>query len=130
MPNNSENTSGDKRYSRQIIIPSTFYQMSRFLTAGEFAGDSLSNNARVFYIPCWLSVKNGWFDENGDVFNYFKREEIEKQLGLSERTALKVMQELKNLSLVEETHQGLNMPNKIYLLAPVIGVNETEVDNG
>jgi hypothetical protein len=116
------------RYTRQSIIIGTFYQMPHFLTAGEFAGDILSNNARVLYTLLLdrhkLSVKNGWHDDNGDIYIYFKREEMEKRLGLSERTVVKVIQELKNLTLVEETHQGLNMPNQIYLLSPVIGDNE------
>jgi len=124
MPNNSNQTGGGKRYTRQAIIVNDFYQMPSFLIAGEFAGDRLSNNARVLYTLLLerhkLSVKNGWLNENGEVFNYFKREEMEAQLGLSERTALKIMHELINCSLVEETHQGLNMPNKIYLLAPAI----------
>ena len=141
MPNNSTNTGGDKRFARQVIIVNDFYQMPRFLTAGEFAGDRLSNNARVLYTLLLerhkLSVKNGWLNEKGEVFNYFKREEMEAQLGLSERTVLKVMHELINCSLVEETHQGLNMPNKIYLLFPVVGDDENaapyldaETDNG
>jgi hypothetical protein len=46
---------------------------------------------------------------------------MENQLGLSERTVVKVIQELKNFSLVEEKKQGLNKPNKIYVLSPVIG---------
>ena len=125
MPNNSNSTGGGNRYTCQAIIINSFYQMPRFLTAGEFAGDKLSNNARVLYTLLLerhkLSVKNGWHNENGEVFNYFKREEMQNQLGLSERTVLKVMHELINGSLVEETHQGLNMPNKIYLLSPAVG---------
>jgi hypothetical protein len=117
------------RYTRQSVVIGTFYQMPRFLTAGEFAGDTLSNNARVLYTLLLerhkLSIKNGWYDKNGDVYIYFKREEMEKRLGLSERTVVKVIQELKNLALVEETHQGLNKPNQIYLLFPV----NTDNDN-
>ena len=49
---------------------------------------------------------------------------MEQQLGISERTVTKVMQELKDLLLVEEKKQGLNKPNKIYLLSPVISDDE------
>ena len=55
------------------------------------------------------------------MYIYFKREEMEDQLGLSERTVSKVLQELKTFFLVEEKQQGLNKPNKIYLLSPIIG---------
>ena len=123
-----DNLNKRMRYTRQSIISNTFYQMPRFLTAGEFAGNNLSNNARILYVLLLdrhkLSVKNDWFDDNGEVYIYFKREEMESQLGLSERTISKVMQELKDLSLIEEKKQGLNKPNKIYLLSPVIGDDE------
>ena len=116
------------RYTRQSIVTNTFYQMPRFLTAGEFAGNAISNNARILYTLLSdrhrVSVKNGWFDENGEVYIYFKREEMEAQLGLSDKTVVKAMQELKNHTLVEEKQQGLNRPNKIYLLSPIIGNDE------
>jgi len=116
------------RYTRQAIVTSAFLQMPRFLYAGEFAGNRISNNARNLYTLLLdrhkVSIKNGWHDESGEVYIYFKREEMEQQLGISERTVTKVMQELKDLSLVEEKKQGLNKPNKIYLLSPVIGDGE------
>lgn len=49
---------------------------------------------------------------------------MQNQLGLSERTVVKVMQELKDVSRVKETHQGLHMPNKIYFLYILFGCNE------
>ena len=116
------------RYTRQSIATNTFLQMPRFLYAGEFAGNRITNNARILYTLLLdrhrLSIKNGWFDHNGEAYIYFKREEMEHQLGISERTVSKVMQELKDLSLVEEKKQGLNKPNKIYLLSPIIGDDE------
>ena len=117
------------RYTRQTIVTNTFFQMPRFLTAGEFAGNKLSNNARILFTLLLdrhrISVKNGWFDDNGEVYIYFKREEMENQIGLSKVTVLKVMQELKDAFLVEEKKQGLNKPNKIYLLSPVVGNDES-----
>ena len=125
MPENSINR---MRFTRQTIVSNTFYQMPRFLTAGEFAGNSISNNARILYTLLLdrhrISVKNGWFDDNGEVYIYFKREEMENQIGLSKVTIIKVMQELKDFFLVEEKKQGLNKPNKIYLLSPIISNDE------
>jgi len=121
-------TSKRMRYTRQAIVTSAFLQMPRFLYAGEFAGNRISNNARNLYTLLLdrhkVSIKNNWYDESGEVYIYFKREEMEQQLGISERTVTKVMQELKDLSLVEEKKQGLNKPNKIYLLSPVISDGE------
>ena len=126
--NSTSTTSNRTRYTRQAIVTSAFLQMPRFLYAGEFAGNRISNNARNLYTLLLdrhkISIKNDWHDESGEVYIYFKREEMEQQLGISERTVTKVMQELKDLSLVEEKKQGLNKPNKIYLLSPVIGDGE------
>ena len=117
------------KYTRQAIVTSAFLQMPRFLYIGEFAGNRISNNARNLYTLLLdrhkISIKNGWHDESDDVYIYFKREEMEQQLGISERTVSKVMQELKDLSLVEEKKQGLNKPNKIYLLSPIVGNDES-----
>jgi len=116
------------KYTRQAIVTNAFLQMPRFLCAGEFDGNRISNNARNLYTLLLdrhkVSIKNNWYDESSEVCIYFKREEMEQQLGISERTVTKVMQELKDLSLVEEKQQGLNKPNKIYLLSPVISDNE------
>ena len=126
--NSTSTTSKRMRYTRQAIVTSAFLQMPRFLYNGEFAGNRISNNARNLYTLLLdrhkVSIKNSWHDESGEVYIYFKREEMEQQLGISERTVSKVMQELKDLSLVEEKKQGLNKPNKIYLLSPVIGDDE------
>ena len=119
----SENINNRMRYTRQTIVSNTFYQTPRFLTAGEFAGNRLTNNARILYTLLLdrhrISVKNDWYDDNGEVYIYFKREEMEAQLGVSDKTVGKAVQELKNLFLVEEKQQGMNKPNKIYLLSPL-----------
>ena len=116
--------------TRQVVITGSFHQMPRFLTSGEFTGNKLSNDARVLYTLMLdrykLSLKNGWYDDNDDVYIYFKKEEMEFQLGLSKMTVLKVTRELKGHLLVKETKQGLNRPNKIYLLSPVIASTESQ----
>lgn len=128
MKRTQPTTTGRVETTRQSIITSSFHQMPRFLTSGEFAGNKLSNDARVLYTLMLdrykVSLKNGWFDNNDEIYIYFKKEEMENQLGLSKMTVLKVMRELKNHSLVRETKQGLNRPNKIYLLSPVVASSE------
>ena len=132
MPNNINQASERVKYTRQFIMSELYYQMPQFLLSGEFFGDKISNNARVLYTLLLnrhrISVKNSWFDKNGDAYVYFKRSEMERQLGLSGKTVSKVMQELKDLFLVEETQQGLNKPNKIYLLSPVFDENNPAPD--
>jgi len=54
-----------------------------------------------------INIKNSWHDENDEVYIYFKREEMEQQLGISERTVLKVMLELKTFLLWRKRNKGL-----------------------
>ena len=126
--NNSYITNMRMKFTRQSIVTNIFLQMPRFLISGEFAGNKISNNARILYVLLYdrhrVSVKNGWFDESDEAYIYFKREDMEQQLGISERTVSKVMQELKGLFLVEEKKQGLNKPSKIYLLSPIVSDGE------
>jgi len=109
---------GRVRYKKQYVIINSFYQLPKFLFDAEF--DGLSNDARVLYALLRnrheISVKNGWFDEKDEVFLYFKREDMQTILGLSERTIAKIMRDLKSYRLLEETQQGLGKPNRIYLL--------------
>jgi hypothetical protein len=114
-------TMGRIRYTRQTVTTSTFFQMPKFLFSGEFEG--LSNDARVLYMLLrdrhGLSVKNKWYDENGDVYLYYKREDMEAVLNLSERTVAKIMASLRHFGLLEEVKQGQGKPNKIYLYAAI-----------
>lgn len=118
------------RFTRQSILEHTYMQFPRFLQVINLEGKKLSCEARVLYTLLFdrhrLSVMNGWFDENDEVYIYFKREEMEKELGISERTVKKVVQELINHCLLEEKKQGFNKPNKIYLLSPIIDSSESE----
>ena len=49
MPNNYNETNERVKYTRQFIMSELYYQMPQFLTADEFFGDKISNNARVLY---------------------------------------------------------------------------------
>ena len=108
------------RYTRQNVATNTFYQMPKFLFYSEFS--NMTNDARVLYMLLRnrheLSLKNGWFDASGAVFIHYKREDMRTMLNLSKNTVTKLMKELKTLELIEEEKQGLNKPNRIYLLIP------------
>lgn len=121
----SENTSENnilnskrKRYTAEMIKATSFFQMPKFLFYGQCR--NMSNDAKVLYSILRdryvLSETNGWVDENGDVYIYYKRQDMWEILNMSAKKLRKVLDELKTYGLLEETQQGLNMPNKIYLL--------------
>ena len=79
----------------------------------------LSNNAKLMYMLLFgrleLSVKNGWHDRKGNVFQYYTNEQLMIDLNSSEKTIIKVKKELREVGLLEEVRQGNNLPNRIYI---------------
>ena len=81
---------------------------------------SLSNNAKMLYMLLFdrleLSLKNGWHDKEGNVFQYYTNEQLMIDLNCnSNKTIIKIKKELKDAGLMKEVRQGMNLPNRIYL---------------
>ena len=62
-----------------------------------------------------LSAKNGWSEDNGDIFFLFGQEELAEMACLSPRTVATCLNELKEVGLIDIKRQGLNKANKLYL---------------
>lgn len=96
---------------------------------------NLSNNAKLMYMLLFgrleLSIKNGWHDKEGNVFQYYTNEQLMVDLNSSEKTIIKFKKELKDVGLLEEVRQGNNLPNRIYISAVDGVVNSTvsELEN-
>ncbi|HFI0351926.1 TPA: conserved phage C-terminal domain-containing protein [Streptococcus suis] len=96
---------------------------------------NLSNNAKLMYMLLFgrleLSIKNGWHDKEGNVFQYYTNEQFMVDLNSSEKTIIKFKKELKDVGLLEEVRQGNNLPNRIYISAVDGAVNSTvsELEN-
>ncbi len=96
---------------------------------------TLSNNAKLMYMLLFgrleLSIKNGWYDKEGNVFQYYTNEQLMVDLNSSEKTIIKFKKELKDVGLLEEVRQGNNLPNRIYISAVDGAVNSTvsELEN-
>ena len=90
---------------------------------------SLSNHAKLLYMLLFgrleLSIKNGWHDRDGNVFQYYTNEQLMVDLNSSEKTVIKFKKELKDVGLLKEVRQGNNLPNRIYISAVDGTVNST-----
>ena len=90
---------------------------------------SLSNHAKLLYMLLFgrleLSIKNGWHDRDGNVFQYYTNEQLMVDLNSSEKTIIKFKKELKDVGLLKEVRQGNNRPNRIYISAVDGTVNST-----
>ena len=81
---------------------------------------TLSNNAKMLYMLLFdrleLSLKNGWHDKEGNIFQYYTNEQLMIDLNCnSNNTIIKIKKELKDAGLMTEVRQGMNLPNRIYL---------------
>lgn len=96
-----------------------FYQIPKFLiTDDKFAG--ISMEAKVLYSlmldRAALSVKNGWLDEDGKVFIYYKLDKIMVDMHCANQKATKMLKELEaKVGLIERQKQGQGKPTKIYV---------------
>ena len=99
----------------------TFYRIPRVLVTGdEFKG--LSTDAKLLYglmlDRMGLSIRNGWFDDMGRVFIYYRADEIREDLNCGYDKALKLLAELdtaKGIGLIERVKQGQGKPTIIYV---------------
>ena len=98
---------------------------------------NLSSDAKILY-ACLLersslSFKNDWIDEQGRVYIVFTVEEIMKMLNKSNKTAVKILNELdantKGIGLIERVRLGLGKPNIIYVkyFMSISEVKETDL---
>ena len=69
-------------------------------------------------------------DENNRSYFYFTREEIAESARVSLSTAKRCIKQLVEHELLEEKRQGLNKPNKLYLLQPDLELIEEEFSKG
>ena len=64
---------------------------------------------------CTLSRKNGWVDNENRVYIIYQIADIQEDMGLSEKMAIKYLNDLESFGLVEKKRQGLGRPNLLYV---------------
>lgn len=112
----------------------TFYRIPKLLfTEPMFKG--LSSEAKILYglllDRMSLSIKNGWFDEEGRAYIYFAIEEIAELLNCGKNKAVRSLQELVDgtgIGLIEKKRQGQGKTNILYVKNFII--EEQDVDFG
>ena len=96
-----------------------FYQLPKELFTNSKYAKTTSLCAKVTYAflldRLELSRTNNWYNEKGEVFLIFTREELMGELCISRVTVTKVFKELNEVGLVYEYKQGQGKPNLIYI---------------
>lgn len=110
-----------ERYKLGDIDNERFYQVPKSLFINpRYKG--MSNTSKMLYAILKdrmdLSRKNGWSDENGDIFLLFDQQELADLLTTSRITINRNMKDLKDAGLLEPVRQGLGKPNKLYIRKP------------
>ena len=98
-----------------------FYQMPQWLYEEPY--NALSDKAKQIYMFLFdrrtLSIQNKWFDDKGDVFVYFTNEQLMEKLNCSNKPIIQAKKELHDIGLLREVRQGVNKPNRLYILGSV-----------
>ena len=80
---------------------------------------NLSTDAKLVYSILLdrmeLSRKNGWINENKEIYLLYTKEDIAEIMGVSITTAYRAFKQLESLELIKQVRQGLNKPNKIFI---------------
>jgi hypothetical protein len=111
------------KYNANEVYGERFYAVPKvFMTNDKYK--KLSSDCKLAYGVLKdrfnLSVKNGWIDENGDIFFYFTIEDLCEYLGCAKQKAISIKKELIKAELLEAKRQGLKKPDILYLLKPEV----------
>lgn len=106
-----------------------FYRIPKALFS-EPCFSGLSTDAKLLYglmlDRLQLSIKNGWVDEHGRAYIYYKLENIQKDLGCADKKATCLLAELDaKYGLIERRRLGQGKPTVIYV-KNFAGVFESE----
>ena len=110
-----------------------FYQLPKIFFTNENY-KKMSNDAKISYAILKdrldLSIKNNWVDNDGNIYFIYTVNELENILNCGNKKVAKIKKELENNNLLKQKRQGLNKPNLLYLLKPVITKQDIyEVDS-
>lgn len=111
----------DRRYSINDYRSAQFFQLPKWLFKGKYE-KMLTNNERILYAILKerfsISIANQWTDEAGNIFFFYKQQELAECSCLCLRTVQRSIKNLKEAGLLEEERSGANIPNRLYLLKP------------
>ncbi|HJB34817.1 MAG TPA: replication initiator protein A [Candidatus Blautia merdipullorum] len=95
-----------------------FYKVPKALFAEE-KYQSVSTDAKMLYglllDRMHLSVKNGWTDRLGRVYQFFTVKEAQDKLRFGHEKICKLFSELEQADLIVRKRQGQGKPSIIYL---------------
>ena len=109
------------RLKRNDLMYISYYKIPKELVKNDVFSN-VSIGAKLLYgvmvDRTELSIKNNWVNNDGEIFIYYKLDEIEKDLLISRPTAIKYLKELTTNNLLEMETKDFNKPN----ILPITGI--------
>ncbi|MBC1248099.1 replication initiator protein A [Listeria booriae] len=101
-----------------------FYQLPKVFFTNELY-KNMSNHAKIAYAVLQdrlqLSIKNNWYDNDGNIYFIFTNENLKDILNIKSNSTLQsVKNELIAANLMSQERRGLNKANRLYLLRPIV----------
>lgn len=110
-----------EKISASKFETSRFYQLPKFLFEDNYFS-KMTTEAKVMYALLkdrfGLSKINKWIDEENNIYLLYTNKQLCTILQYGEPKIIKLKKELEKFNLIINERQGLNKPNKIYLLEP------------
>ena len=98
----------------------TFYQILKLLIHGEKYKNKLTHSEIIAYSILMdrlnVSIKNNWFDEDGDIYFVYSNEDLLEILHVSKMTLSRIKKSLQDIGLLKQERTGRS--NRLYLLEP------------
>lgn len=100
-----------------------FYQIPKvFFTSENYK--NLTNDMKIAYAILRdrlnLSIKNNWVDEDGNIYFVYSSEKLMEILNCKKEKLTKIKKGLENDGLLIQKRRGLNKPNILYLMKPIV----------
>lgn len=105
-------------YKVNEVLENVFYQIPKELLVNPIYNNLDSNSILLYGLlldRLSVSMKNKWFDKEGNIYIIYSRKEAQKMLKLSDKPITKAFKKLEEAKLIYEIRSGYRKSNIIYV---------------
>lgn len=105
-------------YKVNEVLENVFYQIPKELLVNPIYKNLDSNSILLYGLlldRLSVSMKNKWFDKDGNIYLIYSRKEAQKMLKLSDKPITKAFRKLEEAKLIYEIRSGYRKSNIIYV---------------
>ena len=105
-------------YKVNEVLENVFYQIPKELFTNPIYNTLDSTSILLYGLlldRLSVSMKNKWFDKDGNIYIIYSRKEAQKKLRLSDKPVSKAFKKLEEAKLIYEIRSGFKKHNTIYV---------------